>query len=167
MNDGAIPFLRQTVLKRSAPQSSLQRQSLAFTSSQLNGEASSDRQFLEQSAPQSSLQQHSSSQLHRAISSFKQLGRYSNNGVLITEAKAISLSTRIFFSQSTGMGVVYYHIMRSLAQAAGPEWNRMETEWKYTGGVQVIEWQTAELAFCFNGTEWKGNVNVFMSPTIA
>ena len=57
--------------------------------------------------------------------------------------------------------MVYYHVMRSLEQAAGPEWNRMETEWKYTGGVQVIEWQTAELAFCFDGTEWKGNVNVF------
>ena len=48
------------------------------------------------------------------------------------------------------MGVVYY---RSLARAAGPEWDRTETEWKYNGGVQVIEQQMVELAFGFNGTE--------------
>ena len=40
--------------------------------------------------------QHSSGQLHGAVSSDKQLGRYLNNGVLITEVKAISLSTRYF-----------------------------------------------------------------------
>ena len=41
------------------------------------------------------------------------------------------------------MGVVYYRIMQSLPGVVGPEWNRMETEQKYTGGVQVIEQQTA------------------------
>ena len=57
--------------------------------------------------------------------------------------------------------MVYYQ-----SRAAGPEWNGMETEWKCTGGVQVIEWQTAELAFRFDGTEQNGNVTVFMPPTV-
>ena len=94
-NDGARPVLRQTVsrvvssteqppatntglLKQSAPRGSLQWQ------------------FLKQSAPQRSLKQHSSSQLHGAVSSDIQLDRYSDNDILITEAKAISLSTRFF-----------------------------------------------------------------------
>ena len=61
------------------------------------------------------------------------------------------------------MGVVYF---RSLAQLARPEQNGTETEQKYTGGVQVIEWQMAELAFRFDGTEQNRNVNVFMPPTV-
>ena len=47
------------------------------------------------------------------------------------------------------------------------EWNGMETERKYTGGMQVIEQQTAELAFRFERTERNGNINVFMPPTVA
>ena len=43
----------------------------------------------------------------------------------------------------------------------------METERKFTGGVQVIERQTAELAFRFDGTEQNGNVTVFMPPTVS
>ena len=35
-----------------------------------------------------------------------------------------------------------------------------------TGGVQVIERQTAELVFRFDGTERNGNVTVFMPPTV-
>ena len=46
----------------------------------------------------------------------------------------------------------------------GPEWNG--TERKHTGGMQVIERQMAKLAFRFNGTEWNGNVNIFMPPTV-
>ena len=42
----------------------------------------------------------------------------------------------------------------------------METERKCNGGVQVIERQTAELAFRFDGTERNGNVTVFMPPTV-
>ena len=63
------------------------------------------------------------------------------------------------------MGVVYY---RSLAQsrAARPKRNGTETERKCNGGVQVIERQTAELAFRFDGTERNGNVTVFMPPTV-
>ena len=47
------------------------------------------------------------------------------------------------------MGVVYG------MEWNGMEWNGMEAERKYTGDVQVIERQTAELAFHFNGTERK------------
>ena len=39
---------------------------------------------------------------------------------------------------------------------AQTEQNGTETERKCTGGVQVIERQTAELAFRFDGTEWNG-----------
>ena len=39
-------------------------------------------------------------------------------------------------------------------------------ERKYTGGVEVIKRQTAELAFRFDGTEWNGNVTVLMPPTV-
>ena len=42
----------------------------------------------------------------------------------------------------------------------------METEQKCTGGVQVIEQQTAELVFRFDGTERNGNFTVFMAPTV-
>ena len=42
----------------------------------------------------------------------------------------------------------------------------METERKCTGGVQVIERQTAELAFRFDGTERNGNITVIMPPTV-
>ena len=61
--------------------------------------------------------------------------------------------------------MVYY---RSLARsrAAGPERNGMETERKCTGGVQVIERQTAELTFRFDRTERNGNVTIFMLPTV-
>ena len=52
------------------------------------------------------------------------------------------------------------------SRAAGPKRNGTETERKCTGGVQVIERQTAELAFRFNGTERNGNVTVFMPPTV-
>ena len=57
--------------------------------------------------------------------------------------------------------MVYYR-----SQAAGPKWNGTETERKYTGGVQVIERQTAELAFRFDGTERNGNVTVFVPLTV-
>ena len=61
--------------------------------------------------------------------------------------------------------MVYY---RSLARSrvARPKRNGTETEWKCNGGVQVIERQTVELAFCFDGTERNGNVTVFMPPTV-
>ncbi len=39
-------------------------------------------------------------------------------------------------------------------------------ERKCNGGVQVIERQTAELAFRFDGTERNGNITVFMPPTV-
>ena len=65
-----------------------------------------------------------------------------------------------------GMGVVCYRVMRLLAQAAGPKRNGTEKEQKYTSGVQVIEWQTAELVFHFNGMQQDGNVTVFMPPTV-
>ena len=61
------------------------------------------------------------------------------------------------------MGVVYY---RSLVRVAGPKRNGTKTEQKYTGGVQVIKRQMAELMFRFDGTEQNGNVNVFMPPTV-
>ncbi len=64
--------------------------------------------------------------------------------------------------------MVYYR-----SRAAGPERNGTErkrngteTERKCTGGVQVIERQTADLAFRFDGTERNGNVTVFMPPTV-
>ena len=63
--------------------------------------------------------------------------------------------------------MVYY---RSLARsrAAGPERNGTETEQKCTGGVQVIERQTAELTFRFDGTERNGTETspFFMLPTV-
>ena len=59
------------------------------------------------------------------------------------------------------MGVVYYR-----SRAARPKRNGTETERKCNGGVQVIERQTAELAFRFDGTERNGNVTVFMPPTV-
>ena len=125
-------------LEWSAPRSSFQRQTPAFLSSQLHGEASSDRQFLERSAQRCSLKQHSSGQLHGAVSSDKQFGRYSNNGVLITEAKAISLSTRFFFTtQSTSMGVAYY---QSLARATRSKRNGTEIHLWYAGDRTVLRW---------------------------
>ena len=59
------------------------------------------------------------------------------------------------------MGVVYYR-----SRVAGPKRNGTETEWKCTGGVQVIERQTAELAFHFDRTERNRNITVFMPPTV-
>ena len=98
-NDGAIPVLRQTVSRvvssteqPPATDTGLLEQSISSTGKP----PTAGRQFLEQSAPRRSLQQHSSSQLHGSVSSDKQLSMYSNSGVLITEAKAISLSTRFF-----------------------------------------------------------------------
>ena len=57
------------------------------------------------------------------------------------------------------MGMVYCRIRARIR-------NGIETERKYTGGVEVIKRQTAELAFCFNGTEQNGNITVFMPPTV-
>ena len=64
------------------------------------------------------------------------------------------------------MGVVYYQLL-ARSRAARPERNRTETDRKCTGGVQVIERQTAELAFCFDGMERNGNVTIFIPPTVS
>ena len=61
--------------------------------------------------------------------------------------------------------MVYYQLL-ARSRAARPKRSGTETERKCTGGVQVIERQMAELAFCFDGTERNGNVTVFMPPTV-
>ena len=111
------------LLKQSAPQRS---------------EAFSDRQ---QPAPWSSVNWATlerSTTVHGAVSSDKQLCRYSKNGVSITEVKAISLAAckvgpaflklNFYLSisiMSMGMGVVLVNALHALAQARvdGPERN--------------------------------------------
>ena len=133
------------LLEQSAPQGSLQQQ------------------FLERSARQRSLKQHSSGQLHRAVSSDKQLGRYSNNGILITEVKVISFSVRFFYNSINEHG----HGVLPIASTNGRA--RMEQN---GNGMEIHQWcavierQIAELVLRFDGTERNGNVTIFMPPTV-
>ena len=65
--------------------------------------------------------------------------------------------------------MVYYQTLAlARSRAARPERNGNGTEMQRwcADGVQVIERQTAELAFRFDGTERNGNVTVFMPPTV-
>ena len=83
---------------------------------------------------------------------------------LKTKAMAISLAANIFASRNQHQKAwTWCTQQRSHSRTVT---RSAQTEWKYAGGVEVIEQQTADSTLCFDGTERNRNVTVFMPPTV-
>ena len=129
------------------------RQSLAVDTGLLEqSAASSDRQLLERWASRRSLCRYLNDHQHATISS----SRYWASWVVSSLKQRTAVSPLASFphlainhQSSTSMGVV-----NTVMHAADrPERNGIEMEQIYTGSVEIMEWQTANLAFHFDRTE--------------